>query len=260
MKKPLPEQGLALTETTINTTTRNKDMANEIKKQEGVFNVLNAVDCKEHLEKKNGLTYLSWAWAWAEVKKRYPNATYTIYESESGCFYHTDNRTCWVKTGVTIDGLEHIEYLPVMDYKNASIPVERVTSFDVNKAIQRSLTKACARHGLGLYVYAGEDLPEEAVQSAQEAQKPAKAVPVRKRGTTEAPMPEAAPKKTLTLELVNAGKCTKIVEYLSGADPHDYVAWQSRLALVKDKYICDADALQRIEVLAKNARVAKNNG
>ena len=76
--------------------------------------------------------------------------------------YHTDGRTCWVKTGVTINGLEHIEYLPVMDYANKSIPVERVTSFDVNKAIQRSLTKAVARHGLGLYIYAGEDLPENA--------------------------------------------------------------------------------------------------
>ena len=65
-----------------------------------------------------------------------------------------------MKTGVTIEGLEHIEYLPVMDYKNASIPVEKVTSMDMNKAIQRSLTKAAARHGLGLYIYAGEDLPE----------------------------------------------------------------------------------------------------
>jgi hypothetical protein len=65
-----------------------------------------------------------------------------------------------VKTGVTINGLEHIEYLPVMDYRNASIIVDNVTSFDVNKAIQRSLTKAVARHGLGLYIYAGEDLPE----------------------------------------------------------------------------------------------------
>ncbi len=64
------------------------------------------------------------------------------------------------KTGVTINGLEHIEYLPVMDYKNKSIPADKVTSFDVNKAIQRSLTKALARHGLGLYIYAGEDLPE----------------------------------------------------------------------------------------------------
>lgn len=135
---------------------------------ESVFSTLNSVNCNEHTEKKNGLTYLSWAWAWAEVKKRYPLAFYTIYESPEGWNYFTDGRTCWVKTGVTIEGLEHIEYLPVMDYKNASIPLEKVTSFDVNKAIQRSLTKAAARHGLGLYIYAGEDLPEEnTIVSAQ---------------------------------------------------------------------------------------------
>ena len=138
----------------------NDTLGVEIEEKKSVFETLNAINVNEHTEKKNNLTYLSWAWAWAEVKKRYPEATYTIYENKDGLNYHTDGRTCWVKTGVTIDGLEHIEYLPVMDYKNASIPLERVTSFDVNKAIQRSLTKAAARHGLGLYIYAGEDLPE----------------------------------------------------------------------------------------------------
>lgn len=132
------------------------------KKQEkkSVFEVLNSINVNEHTEKKGNLTYLSWAWAWSKVKENYPDAFYTIYENANGMNYHTDGRTCWVKTGVTINGLEHIEYLPVMDMRNASIPVERVTSFDVNKAIQRSLTKAAARHGLGLYIYAGEDLPE----------------------------------------------------------------------------------------------------
>lgn len=125
-----------------------------------VFETLNSINVNEHTEKKNGLTYLSWAWAWAEVKKAYPNAFYTIYESQGGIPYFTDGSTCWVKTGVTIEGLEHIEYLPIMDFKNKSIPKEKVTSTDMNKAIQRSLTKACARHGLGLYIYAGEDLPE----------------------------------------------------------------------------------------------------
>lgn len=137
-----------------------------------VFCELNAVNVNEKTEKKNGLTYLSWAWAWAEVKKRFPTATYTVYEDENGNFYHTDGMTCWVKTGVTIEGLEHIEYLPVMDFKNKSVPATNVTSTDVNKAIQRSLTKACARHGLGLYIYAGEDLPdperEEYEQKARE--------------------------------------------------------------------------------------------
>lgn len=132
-----------------------------MEKKKSVFEVLNAINVNEHTEKKNGLTYLAWAWAWQEVKKNFPSAFYTIYENRDGLNYHTDGRTCWVKTGVTIDGLEHIEYLPVMDYRNASIPVDKVTSFDVNKAIQRSLTKAVARHGLGLYIYAGEDLPEE---------------------------------------------------------------------------------------------------
>jgi hypothetical protein len=131
-----------------------------------VFSTLNAVNCNGHTEKKNNLTYLSWAWAWAEVKKLYPNASYTIYENANQWNYFTDGKTCWVKTGVTIEGLEHIEYLPVMDFRNNSIPADKVTSFDVNKAIQRSLTKACARHGLGLYIYAGEDLPEDE-QSAQ---------------------------------------------------------------------------------------------
>lgn len=131
-----------------------------MEEQKSVFETLSSINVNEHTEKKNGLTYLSWAWAWAEVKKRYPDAQYTVYERPDGVNYWTDGRTCWVKTGVTIGGLEHIEELPIMDYRNAAIPLERLTSTDVNKAIQRSLTKACARHGLGLYIYAGEDLPE----------------------------------------------------------------------------------------------------
>lgn len=124
------------------------------------FEVLNSINVSDKTEKKGNLTYLSWAWAWGELKKRYPNATYKIYENEMGWNYHTDGKTAWVKTGVTVEGIENIEYLPVMDFKNNSIPVEKVTSTDVNKTIQRSLTKAVARHGLGLYIYAGEDLPE----------------------------------------------------------------------------------------------------
>lgn len=125
------------------------------------FAELNSIDVKDKIEKKNGLSYLSWAYAWAELKKRHPDASYTVYENKDEVNYFTDGKTAWVKTGVTVNGLEHIEYLPVMDYRNKSIPVENITSFDVNKAIQRSLTKAVARHGLGLYIYAGEDLPEK---------------------------------------------------------------------------------------------------
>lgn len=143
-----------------------------------IFSTLNAVNVNGNTEKKNGLTYLSWAWAWAEVKKVVPDAVYTIYERDTEygpVNYFTDGRTCWVKTGVTLEGLEHIEELPVMDVRNRSIPYEQVTSMDVNKAIQRSLTKACARHGLGLYIYAGEDLPEE--EAAQQKRETAEDKP-----------------------------------------------------------------------------------
>ena len=151
-------------------------------KKKSVFDTLNAINVQEHVEVKNiggvKLSYLSWAWAWTEVKKAYPEAFYTIYENKDGLFYHTDGKTAWVKTGVTIEGIEHIEYLPVMDNRNKSITLDKLTSFDVNKAIQRSLTKACARHGLGLYIYAGEDLPEEEAKQAKSdmEQKIAKAV------------------------------------------------------------------------------------
>jgi hypothetical protein len=132
--------------------------------EQSLFMRLFKTNVNDKVEKKNGLSYVSWAFAWAEVKKVVPDASYTIYERDTEfgpVNYFTDGRYCWVKTGVTLNGLEHIEELPVMDFKNRSIPLEGVTSMDVNKAIQRSLTKACARHGLGLYIYAGEDLPED---------------------------------------------------------------------------------------------------
>lgn len=133
------------------------------------FSILNGINVNDKTETKNGLTYLSWAWAWGELKKKFPESYYTIYENEAGWNYHTDGRTAWVKTGVTVVlpdcAIEHVEMLPVMDYKNRSIPLEQITSFDVNKAIQRSLTKAVARHGLGLYIYAGEDLPEDETEA-----------------------------------------------------------------------------------------------
>lgn len=133
------------------------------------FAKLFAVNVSDKIEKKNNLSYVSWPYAWAEIKKLFPDTTYTVYENKDGWNYHTDGRTCWVKTGLTVNGIEHIEMLPVMDFRNNSIPLERVTSMDVNKAIQRSLTKAAARHGLGLYVYAGEDLPEGEADKALDA-------------------------------------------------------------------------------------------
>lgn len=140
--------------------------------EKNYFEILNGINVNDKTEKKNNLTYLSWSFAWGEIKKLHPTAIYTIYENDKGWNYFTDEMTCWVKTGVTIEGIEHIEYLPVMDFRNASIKAISVTSTDVNKAIQRSLTKAIARHGLGLYVYAGEDLPEEETKIDTQADMP----------------------------------------------------------------------------------------
>ena len=118
-----------------------------------VFETLYKVNVNEWVEKKGNLSYLSWANAWAAVKKLYPDATYTVYERDvdgrgNPINYFTDGKTCWVKTGLTINGLEHIEMLPVMDFNNRSVSLEKITSTDTNKAIQRSLTKCAARHGL----------------------------------------------------------------------------------------------------------------
>lgn len=125
------------------------------------FKELNAINVNDRTERKGNLTYLSWAWAWGEVKKLHPDMTSRVYESADGCLYHTDGRTAWVKVGVTIEGIEYIEYLPVMDNRNNSIPLDKITSRNASDSIQRALTKAIARHGLGLYIYAGEDLPND---------------------------------------------------------------------------------------------------
>lgn len=168
--------------------------------KKSVFEVLAAINCNEHTEKKNGLTYLSWAWAWTECKKRFPLAYYTIYENEQGRPYFDDGRTAWVKTGVTIEGLEHIEYLPILDQSaHKSLQVSAITSWDMNKAIQRSLTKALARHGLGLYIYAGEDLPDTENEKPAEVKKTASR---KKAEPAPAPAPAPAPSEDNDLDLV----------------------------------------------------------
>jgi hypothetical protein len=145
---------------------------------ENYFLSLYNIDVSEKVKEKNGLNYLSWAAAWAEVKKRHPDAEFTIYEqvmdefgNKRPWFVDPISNTCWVKTGVKINGIEHIEDLPIMNFRNKSILATEVTSMDANKSIQRSLTKACARHGLGLYIYEGEDLPEEAKEEKKKQEK-----------------------------------------------------------------------------------------
>ena len=139
-----------------------------------VFENLNNANVNGHTEEKNGLTYLSWAWAWAEVKKAYPDANYAIEKFNGLPYVYDENTGYMVYTTVTIEGITHEMWLPVMDGANKAMKAkpyeyqtrygkktcEAATMFDVNKAIMRCLVKNLAMFGLGLYIYAGEDLPE----------------------------------------------------------------------------------------------------
>lgn len=139
-----------------------------------VFEKLNNANVNGHTEEKNGLTYLSWAWAWAEVKKAYPDANYTIEKFNGLPYVYDENTGYMVYTTVTIEGITHEMWLPVMDGANKAMKAkayeyqtkygkktcEAATMFDVNKTIMRCLVKNLAMFGLGLYIYAGEDLPE----------------------------------------------------------------------------------------------------
>ena len=125
-----------------------------------VFQKLSSINFKDRIKRKGQLDYVSWADAWSLVKKHYPDAQRTVYEHEhTGLNFFSDGHTAYVKVGITIDGLEHIDMLPVMDYRNKAMSVDTMTAFDVNKTIQRSTAKAIAMHGLGLQLWTGEDLP-----------------------------------------------------------------------------------------------------
>lgn len=155
------------------------------KQDKSMFDNLYAINVNDHIEQKNKLNYLSWTYAWAEIKKNYPTANYEIKRfGENNLPYVYDENTGYmVFTSVTIDGLTHEMWLPVMDKSNKAmkskpytydtkfaknIRVESATMFDINKTIMRCLVKNLAMFGLGLYVYSGEDLPEEDKELKQE--------------------------------------------------------------------------------------------
>ena len=158
-----------------------------------VFEELNAINVNDKTEKKKSggteLTYQSWTWAWAEVKKRYPDAHYEIMMHDGLPYVYDENTGYMVFTTVTIDGISHMMWLPVMDGANKAMKskpytystkyngektVEAATMFDVNKTIMRCLVKNLAMFGLGLYIYAGEDLPETEAEEQKTAQEVAK--------------------------------------------------------------------------------------
>jgi hypothetical protein len=131
-------------------------------KMESVYNSLKAIDVRPKAEKKGRADYLSWAHAWDMLKSVYPQAQRIIYEHEhTGLNYFTDGKTAYVKVGIVVNDLEHIDMLCVMDHRNKSIPIDKICSFEVNKTIQRATAKAIAMHGLGLSLWTGEDIPTQ---------------------------------------------------------------------------------------------------
>lgn len=147
------------------------------------FEELSAVNVNEHIKQKNGLNYLSWMWAWQELKKRYPLSYATVHETEDGMLVWRDPIGGHVKTSVTLVWIEEdsegnevqkehtaTEYLPVMDFRNKAVPYENIDAMMVNKTIQRSLTKCIARMGLGSYIFVDEDLPEEEKKQAEKSE------------------------------------------------------------------------------------------
>jgi len=141
-------------------------------KSKSVYETLSAIPVRDKVERKGQMDYLSWANAWHMLKQIYPTAQRTIYEDQAtGWNYFSDGRSAWVKVGITVDEIEHIDYLPVMDFRNNAIPIEKVGAMDVNKTIQRSTAKAIAMHGLGLSLWTGEDVPE--MVTTKPATKPA---------------------------------------------------------------------------------------
>lgn len=131
-----------------------------------IFKALSELNVNEKTEKKNGLTYLSWAWAWAEFKKICPDATYEVVKFNGLPYVHDPATGYMVYTTVTAGDVTHEMWLPVMDHRNRTLM--DASMFDINKAIMRCLTKNLAMFGLGLYIYAGEDLPEGEKQDEPE--------------------------------------------------------------------------------------------
>ena len=171
------------------------------------FSDLNAVNVNDKTEEKNGLTYLSWAWAWAEFCKRQPDATYEIVKFNGLPYVYDENTGYMVYTRVTILGITREMWLPVMDGNNLAmkntpyevttkwgkkITVKPATMFDINKTIMRCLTKNLAMFGLGLYIYAGEDLPEDSEETG-ETKKTSKATAKTQTAPAQAPTPVEQP-------------------------------------------------------------------
>ena len=174
---------------------KSEDLSSIEPKSKSVWGTLKAISVNDHTEKKNGLTYLSWAWAWGVLKDYYPDATFEKVIQPSGLPYIKDDQGyTYVQVTVTAGNDIVTELFPVTNYANK--PIQNPNSFDVNTAHQRCLAKAIAYLGLGHYIYAGEDMPQDSPSEAVSA--PVKAPVVKREPSTEFPSisgPDGVPVK-----------------------------------------------------------------
>ena len=133
--------------------------------QDNYFARLNAINVSEHIEKKGGFSYLSWPYAVAQLRLADPTATWHVCRFD-GKPYLLCEAGVFVEVAVTVQGVTLSQIHPVLDGRNRPIP--EPTAFDINTSIQRCLVKAIALHGLGLYIYAGEDLPQPLAEAAND--------------------------------------------------------------------------------------------
>ena len=167
------------------------------KEKKSVWETLSAIDVNDKTEEKNGMTYLSWAWAWGKLKDHYPEATFKKHVHDGMAYIKDESGYAFVEVTVTVEGISATELFPVLDYRNKAIPDPN--AFEVNTALQRGLAKAIAYHGLGHYIYAGEDLPQSDGEAPQSKGKAKEVVdPIQK---TTAPPP---PPKESTPDIVSA--------------------------------------------------------
>jgi hypothetical protein len=164
---------------------------NNSERRDHPWHILSRVDVKDRIEKKNGLSYISWAWAWGTLKDHFPDSWFRKNEAANGIPYFIDMQGyAYVKVTVGLDlsgDYEITETFPVLDHRNK--PIVGPSSFDVNNALQRCLAKCIAYHGLGHYIYAGEDVPQDVIEPPAEARK---AQPER-QAPTQAQQPSSPP-------------------------------------------------------------------
>lgn len=219
--------------------TKNIDEMTVAEKAEYIFNTLSAIDLSDKIKEREGtkgkiLSYLPWAAAWSAIMEHFPDATYETKEQVmddygNTRFWHEDGKTGWVVVTVTILGITREVRLAIMDFKNAAIPADSITSASANKAWQRCFVKACAMHGLCIHLYLGEDVPEA----------------IAKLETLKAEVKELVMKKVKQSEKAKA----QVAELCKKAEREANPELESELITGNYNNIDDADIL---EALKKN--------